>query len=100
MLEGAFSKNARAGEIIVLEGDEVHYLYVVLSGAVQLFSRYRRQTTEFAVVERGRYLDAAAALMQTRRLTSARALRPTQILAIPIRNVQLALEKTAVPCVE
>lgn len=79
-------------EIVVEDGTSAQSLHVVLSGAVELFSRYRRLQTEFAVVEPPHSFVIAAVLTNRLHLTSARVFEPSELLMIPAVAVRKAFE--------
>lgn len=80
-------------EIIVEEGTSAQCLHVVLSGAVELFSRYRRQETEFAVIEPPHSFVFAAVLTNKPQLTSARVFEACELLMIPAHAVRRAFDE-------
>lgn len=79
-------------EALIEEGAEPRWLHVVLSGAVELYSRYRRQETEFVVIEPPHSFIMAAVLMDRPQLTSARVFERLELLLVPALAVRRAFE--------
>lgn len=79
-------------QIVVGEGTSAQSLHIVLSGAIELFSRYRRHETEFAVIEPPHCFIIAAVLTNKPHLTSARVFEPSELLLIPALAVRKAFD--------
>jgi CRP/FNR family transcriptional activator FtrB len=90
LLQNSIRRKYFPRDILVEEGSAAQCLHVVLSGAVELFSRYRRQETEFAVIEPPHSFVIAAVLTNRPHLTSARIFEPSELLMIPALAVREA----------
>lgn len=92
LLESSVRRSFSPREAVFEEGAGADWLHVVLSGAVELFSRYRRLETEFGVIEPPRSFVMAAVVTDRLHLTSARAFEPSELLLIPAAAVRQAFE--------
>lgn len=93
MLQRCVRQKFSCRAIIALEGTPADFLHVVVSGSVELFSRYRNQETEFAVIEPPHAFIVAAVIANRCHLTSARVLQPSEILMIPADCVREAFDR-------
>ncbi len=92
IVQNSIRRRFASREIVVEEGTTAQCLHIVLSGSVELFSRYRRQETEFAVIEPPHSFVIAAVLTNSSLLTSARVFEPSEILMIPAMAVRKAFD--------
>lgn len=92
LLQNSIRRKFAPREIIVEEGTTAQCLHIVLSGSVELFSRYRRQETEFAVIEPPHSFVIAAVLTNCPLMTSARVFEPSELLMIPAMAVRRAFD--------
>lgn len=90
LLQNSIRRKSAPREIIVEEGTTAQCLHIVLSGSIELFSRYRRQETEFAVIEPPHSFVIAAVLTNSPFLTSARVFEHAELLMIPAMAVRRA----------
>lgn len=93
MLQRSVRQKFSSRAIIALEGTPADFLHVVIGGSVELFSRYRKQETEFAVIEPPHAFVVAAVITNRFHLTSARVLQPSEILMIPADRVREAFDQ-------
>jgi CRP/FNR family transcriptional activator FtrB len=93
MLQRSIRQKFSSRAIIALEGTPADFLHVVIGGSVELFSRYRKQETEFAVIEPPHAFIVAAVITNRFHLTSARVLQPSEILMIPADCVREAFDR-------
>ena len=96
LLQNSLRRKFSPREIIVEEGTAAQCLHVVLSGAVELFARHRRQETEFAVIEPPHSFVVAAVLTNRPHLTSARIFESSALLMIPAVAVRKAFAEDEV----
>jgi CRP/FNR family transcriptional regulator, transcriptional activator FtrB len=92
LLENSIERVFSPREIIAEEGTSAQWLHVVLSGAVELFSRHRRYETEFSVIEPPHSFMMAAVLTNRPQLTSARVFETSELCLIPAFAVRRAFE--------
>ncbi len=92
LLQNGIRRTFAPREIVDEEGTTAQWLHLVLSGAVELFSRYRRQETEFAVIEAPHSFVIAAVVTNGLLLTSARVFEPSELLMIPAAAVRQAFD--------
>jgi CRP/FNR family transcriptional activator FtrB len=96
LLQKSVRRNFSPREIIVLEKTPADFLHVVISGSVELFSRYRNQEAELALIEPPHAFIVAAVVLNRFNLTSARALLPCDILMVPAALVREAFDRDAI----
>jgi CRP/FNR family transcriptional activator FtrB len=93
LLQGAFLQRFPAHTQLTREGDTADFLYVVLAGAVELYSLWRdRETTMVVLGPNDGVVDASVILDQPYP-QSARTLEPSRILMLPSDSVRLALQQ-------
>jgi CRP/FNR family transcriptional activator FtrB len=92
LLQESVRRNFSPGAIIALEKTPANFLHVVIKGTVELFARYRKQETEFALIEAPHSFIVAAVILNRFNLTSARALQASDILMIPAGLVREAFD--------
>ena len=95
LLRRSVRRKFSSRSVIVDEGAPADFLHVVLSGSIELFARYRRQETEFSLVEAPHAFIVAAVIANRAYLTSARVLQPAEILMIHAESVRGAFNHDA-----
>jgi CRP/FNR family transcriptional regulator, transcriptional activator FtrB len=90
LLQNSIRRKFSPREIVVDEGTTAQCLHIVLSGSIELFSRYRRQEAEFVVIEPPHTFVLAAVLTNGPLLTSARVFEQAELLMIPAMAVRKA----------
>lgn len=70
------------GDVIFQKGDVGDFLYVVVSGSVEILEEKEKQTKQLAVLGKGEYFGEMALLNQKRRNATVRCLEDSNIIAI------------------
>ncbi|MGX1588179.1 MULTISPECIES: transcriptional activator FtrB [Brevundimonas] len=79
---GAFLQRFPAGTTLLMEGDPVDFLYVLLSGSVELQGSWKEKESTLAVLRPVSTFILAAVMLEAQALMSARTLEPSQILML------------------
>lgn len=79
---GAFLQRFPAGTTLLLEGDQVDFLYVLLSGIVELQGSWKDKETTLAVLRPVSTFILAAVVLDADALMSARTLERSEILML------------------
>lgn len=95
LLEGAFLHKFPERIDLAREGDAADFLHVVVSGAVELYARYRDRETTIEVIGPPNSFIAAAVVLDRPYLKSARVIEPARILMLPAASVRKALGEDA-----
>ena len=95
LLEGAFLHKFPERIDLAKEGDTPDFLHVVVSGAVELYARYRDRETTIEVIGPPNSFIAAAVVLNLPHLKSARVIEPARILMLPAASVRKALPEDA-----
>jgi CRP/FNR family transcriptional regulator, transcriptional activator FtrB len=95
LLEGAFLHKFPERIDLAREGDAADFLHVVISGAVELYARYRDRETTIEVIGPPNSFIAAAVVLDRPHLKSARVIEPARILMLPSASVRKALSEDA-----
>jgi CRP-like cAMP-binding protein len=94
VLESARPCSFRRNELIFAEGDDATDMYVVRSGRVAIASRsVDGRTSVLALMEAGDLFGEMSMFDGEGRSAEARALEPSELLAIPFPAVRAALEE-------
>jgi CRP-like cAMP-binding protein len=94
VLESARPCSYRRNELIFAEGDDATDMYVVRSGRVAIASRsVDGRTSVLALMEAGDLFGEMSMFDGEGRSAEARALEPSELLAIPFPAVRAALEE-------
>ena len=94
VLESARPCSFRRNELIFAEGDDATDMYVVRSGRVAIASRsVDGRTSVLALMEAGDLFGEMSMFDGEGRSAEARALEPSELLAIPFPAVRTALEE-------
>jgi CRP/FNR family transcriptional regulator, transcriptional activator FtrB len=91
LLQGAFLQKFPERIDLAKEGDEADFLHVMVSGAVELYARYRDRETTIEVIGPPNSFIAAAVVLDRPYLKSARVIEPARILMLPAASVRTAL---------
>ncbi|MBN9481502.1 MAG: cyclic nucleotide-binding domain-containing protein [Bordetella sp.] len=79
---GAFLQRFPAGTTLLVEGDSVDFLYVLLSGSVELQGSWKEKEATLAVLRPVSTFILAAVMLEAPALMSARTLEASQILML------------------
>jgi CRP-like cAMP-binding protein len=91
-----FSKRLARGQLLFTAGEPSEHLYVIRSGAIKvLLDSDRGDELVFTVLDAGELLGELSAIDGLPRSATAQAIRPTEVLAIPVALVREVL--TAIP---
>lgn len=96
MAEAQFDNLMRASYVqnfppqveLITEGDHSDFLHVVVSGSVELFSRWNRRDTTMQVVRPVTSFILAATIKDAPYLMSARTLEKSRIVLVPSQDVR------------
>jgi len=76
-------REARAGEVVVAEGDAGDAMYMVVAGKLEVFQRDAGgREVRLGVVHKGEHFGEAALLDDARRMATVRALEPCRLLSL------------------
>jgi CRP/FNR family transcriptional regulator, transcriptional activator FtrB len=88
LMRGAYVQNFPPQIELITEGEPSDFLHVVLSGSVDLFSRWNGRDTSMATVRPISTFILAATIKNALYLMSARTLEKSRILLIPSQDVR------------
>lgn len=88
LTRGAYVQNFPAQIELITEGDSSDFLHIVLSGSVDLFSRWNGRETSLATVRPIATFILAATIRDAPYLMSARTLEKSRIALIPSQDVR------------
>jgi len=88
LLRGAYVQNFPPRIDLIAEGDTPDFLHVVLSGSVDLFSRWNGRETSMATVRPVSTFILAATVKNAPYLMSARTLEKSRIALLPSEDVR------------
>ena len=88
---GAHMQRFPPGTMLLLEGDAVDFLYVLLSGQVELHGTWNDQETVLGILRPVSTFILAAVVLDTDALMSARTLENSEILMIPGDAIRSAM---------
>ncbi len=91
LLQGAFLQRFPAHTQLTREGESADFVYVVLSGAVELYSGWRERETTIVVLGPQDGVIDASALLDLPYQQSARTLEASRILMLPSASVRQAM---------
>ena len=91
---GAHMQRFPPGTMLLLEGDAVDFLYVLLSGQVELHGTWNDQETVLGILRPVSTFILAAVVLDTDALMSARTLENSEILMIPGDAIRSAMWRT------
>lgn len=92
LMHGSYVQNFPPHIDLITEGDPSGFLHIVVSGSVELFSRWNERETTMAVVHPVSTFILAATIKDAPYLMSARTLEKSRIVLIPSQNVRAAFE--------
>lgn len=92
LTRGAYVQNFPPSTELITEGDSADFLYIVLSGSVELFSSWDGQDTTMATVSRLGTFILAASIKDRPYLMSARTLGKTRAMLVPSEDIRSAFE--------
>ena len=88
LLRGAYVQNFPPQIELIGEGEPSDFLHVVLSGSIDLFSRWNDRETSLATVRPVSTFILAATIKNAPYLMSARTLEKSRIVLIPSKDVR------------
>lgn len=94
VMGGAFLQRFPAGTALLLEGDNVDFLYVLLSGQVELRGSWKEKETTLAVLRPVSTFILAAVVLDTPALMSATTLQRSEILMISGESLRRAMKQS------
>lgn len=92
---GAFLQRFPAGTTLLLEGDQVDFLYVVLDGVVELEGTWNDKETTLAILKPVSTFILAAVVLDADGLMSARTLARSDILMLSGEAIRRAMQEDA-----
>ena len=95
LLHSSFLQRFPAHVELVREGESADFLYVVVDGQVEVFSRHGNRETTIAVLTQNDSFILAAVLTDRLYLKSVRALTSARILMMPAELVRSTVESDA-----
>ena len=90
LVQAAYLQTFPAQLELITEGDPADFLYVVIDGSVELFTRWNDRESTMAIVRPVSTFILAAVIKDAVYLMSARTARKSRILIIPSENVREA----------
>lgn len=90
MMRGAYVQNFPPSIDLIGEGEPSDFLHIVLSGSVELFSRWNSRETSMAIVRPVSTFILAATIRDAPYLMSARTIAKSRIALIPSQDVRAA----------
>lgn len=95
LMRGSYVQNFPPQIELIEEGDPSDFLHVILSGKVDLFSRWNGRETSMATVRPISTFILAATIKDAPYLMSARTLEKCRIALIPSQDVRTVFDKDA-----
>jgi CRP/FNR family transcriptional activator FtrB len=92
---GAHLQHFPAGTLLLLEGDPVDFLYVLLSGQIELHGAWNGKETVLSILRPVSTFLLAAVVLDADALMSARTLERSEILMIPGDAIRRAMRDDA-----
>lgn len=92
LVRGAYVQNYPPHTELITEGDSPDFLYIVLTGAVELFATWNDKETTLATVWPVSNFILAASITELPYLKSARTLSKSRIILIPSEDVRAVFE--------
>lgn len=92
LVRGAYVQNYPPHTELITEGDSPDFLYIVLSGAVELFATWNGKETTLATVWPVSNFVLAATITELPYLKSARTISKSRIILIPSEDVRAVFE--------
>lgn len=92
LVRGAYVQNYPPHTELITEGDSPDFLYIVLTGAVELFATWNGKETTLATVWPVSNFILAATIANLPYLKSARTLSKSRIILIPSEDVRAVFE--------
>jgi len=95
LMRASYVQNFPPQVELITEGDLSDFLHVVLSGSVELFSRWNRRDTTMQVVRPITTFILAATIKDAPYLMSARTLEKSRIVLLPSQDVRAVFSQDA-----
>lgn len=92
LLRGAYVQNFPPQIELIDEGDPSDFLHIILSGSVELFSRWNGRETSMATVRPVSTFILAATIKDAPYLMSARTLEKSRIALVPSQDVRAVFD--------
>jgi len=96
ILRGSYVQNFPPQIDLITEGDPSDFLHVVLSGSIELYSRWNSRETTMAIVHPISTFILAATIKDAPYLMSARTLEKSRVALIPSQDVCSVFDKDAI----
>jgi NADH dehydrogenase len=90
-LQGMVHLHYEAGEIIFSKGDIGDFLYIIISGKVQVLKEVNGKMESIAQIGEGEYFGEMALLNQKQRNATIRCLEPTKLIAMKKQDFQILI---------
>jgi len=94
-VSGAFLQRFPAGTTLLMEGDQVDFLYVLLDGAVELGAGWKSRDSTLAILKPVSTFILAAVVLDSDALMSAVTLDRSELLMIPGESLRRAMKSDA-----
>lgn len=88
LMRGAFVQNFPPNMVMISEGEDADFLYIVQSGCVELFSTWENHETSVTTLYEDSTFILAATITDRQNLMGARTLQKSGIIMIPSENVR------------
>lgn len=95
LMRGAYVQNFPPQIELITEGDPSHFLHIVLSGSVELFSTWNGRETTMATVRPVATFILAATIRDAVYLMSARTVEKSRVALIPSQDVRVIFDADA-----
>lgn len=95
LMQGTYVQNFPPQIELIAEGDRSDFLYVVLTGSVELFSSWNRRESSMATILPVSTFILAATIRDAPYLMSARTLEKSRIALIPSQDVRAVFDLDA-----
>jgi CRP/FNR family transcriptional activator FtrB len=93
LMRGAYVQNFPPQIELITEGDRSDFLHIIVSGFVELFSKWNNRETSMATVRPISTFILAATVKDAPYLISARTLEKSRIILIPSQDVRAVFDR-------
>ena len=97
--ETLITRDFKAGETILHEGETGEHIYLIISGSVQIFKDHRKSRQPIAVLSSGEILGEIGILSNEPRSATAVALEDTKVVMVNDRILHAALKDKRFPLI-
>ncbi len=91
------TQDYKKGELLFEQGDTGDYIYIIISGSVEVRKELKGKTECIAKVSSGDILGEMAVLTEEPRCASGIAVEPTKVIMVRDRTLRLALLNNDLP---